>query len=174
MMHRTTLLAIVLMFAATGSAQAQIVAAGDLVDHMDGIIASMPTANGGGDYLQPGTTSRALWREIIDHILAGEYADAHAKALTRDYQVVLYTDTADIDQTVHVLLERTPGSTVRYWGTYLFCTEPARPHLVIQSPHPRYDSNTGYQSIRAYRSTGAAVYFVAGTHRCKRNQLLAL
>ena len=50
---------------------------------------------------------RTLWREIIDHILVGEYADAHTKALTKNYQVVLFTDTGTENQVVHVLLERT-------------------------------------------------------------------
>jgi len=147
-------------------ARAQLVDSGDLVDHLDSIIAAMPTTNGGGDYLQPNSASRTLWREVIDHILAGEYALANTKALTKNYQVVLYTDTGTDDQIVHVLLERTPGSTSRYWGTFIFNTTPKRPHLVIQSPHPRYDSNTGYQSVRAYQATGAAAYFVSGTHRC--------
>lgn len=147
-------------------ARAQLVDSGDLVDHLDSIISSMPTTNGGGDYLQPNSSSRTLWREIIDHILVGEYADAHTKALTKNYQVVLFTDTGTDNQVVHVLLERTVSSTSRYWGTFIFCTTPLRPHLVIQSPHPRYDSNTGYQSVRAYQSTGAAAYFVSGTHRC--------
>lgn len=146
--------------------RAQVYQAGDLAVHIDGIIASMPTANGGGDYLQPNLASRVLWREIIDHILAGEYAEAHTKALTKNYQVVLYTDTAGDDQAVHVVLERTPESTSRFWGTFVFNTEPSRPHLAIQSPHPRYDSNTGYQAIRVYLFADAKAYFVAGTHRC--------
>ncbi|MCP4574004.1 MAG: T9SS type A sorting domain-containing protein [bacterium] len=166
MKQHTMFLAAAMVLFASASAPAQLVASGDLVDHIDAIIADMPTTYDGGDYLQPASTSRAVWREIIDHILVGEYADAHTKALTRNYQVVLYTDTQSPNQTVHVLLERTPASTSRYWGTYLFCTTPARHHLVIQAPHPRYDSNTGYQCVRAYRSTGAAAYFVSGTHRC--------
>jgi hypothetical protein len=156
---------LLLLLLASG-VQAQLVQSGDLVDHIDDIISVMPTANGGGDYLQPNVASRALWREIIDHILAGELSDAHTKALTKNYQVVLYTDTATPDSTVHILLERTPESTSRYWGTFLFNTEPLRSKLVIQSPHPRYDSNTGYQSIRMYTYTGARAFFVSGTHRC--------
>jgi len=166
MKRHLIILGALLIALGTPPARAQLVDSGDLVDHLDSIIAAMPTTNGGGDYLQPNSSSRALWLEIIDHILVGEYADAYTKALTKNYQVVLYTDTGNDDQVVHVLLERTPSSTSRFWGTFIFSTTPRRPHLVIQSPHPRYDSNTGYQSIRAYRSTGAAAYFVSGTHRC--------
>jgi hypothetical protein len=152
-------------FVASG-AWAQVTQSGDLADHIDSIIAAMPTTNGGGEYQQPNAESRALWREIIDHILDGELAEAHTKALTKNYQVVLYTDTESADSHVHVLLERTAGSTSRYWGTFLFNPSPLRPSFVIQSPHPRYDLNTGYQSVRIYLHTGARAFFVAGTHRC--------
>lgn len=146
--------------------QAQEAQSGDLTNHLDGVIASMPATKDGGDYLQPNSTSRALWREIVDHILAGEHALAHTKALTKNYQVVLFTDTAGGDSTVHVVLERTPESTSRYWGTFVFSAAPLRSHLVIQSPHPRYDLNTGYQSVRIYQHTRARAFFVSGTHRC--------
>jgi hypothetical protein len=158
--------ALVLLLCFASGVQAQVIETGDLVDHIDDIIAAMPTANGGGDYLQPNVASRDLWREIIDHILAGEFAEAHTKALTKSYQVVLYTDTGTQDSTVHVVLERTPESTSRYWGTFVFNPSPLRSNLVIQSPHPRYDLNTGYQSIRIYVHTGARAFFVSGTHRC--------
>jgi hypothetical protein len=146
--------------------QAQVVQSGDLTSHIDSIIDAMPTTYGGGDYLQPNSASRALWREIVDHILAEEYADAHTKALTKNYQVVLFTDTAESDSTVHIVLERTPESTSRYWGTFVFNTLPLRSSLVIESVHPRYDLNTGYQSIRIYQHTEARAFCVSGTHRC--------
>jgi hypothetical protein len=153
------------LLAATGT-NAQVYQSGDLATHIDAIIGSMPTAVGGGDYLQPALSSRQLWREIVDHILAGEYALAHTDALTKSYQVVIWTDTAIVPNPVHVVLERAPGATSRYWGTFVFNTAPKRQHLVIQSPHPIYDSNTGYQGIRMYRTTSARAFFISGTHRC--------
>ena len=162
----TLWLAVLLAGFVASSAQAQVTQSGNLTAHIDAIIASMPTTNGGGDYQQPNAESRTLWRDIIDHILAGELAEAHAEALTKNYQVVVYTDTGSEDSHLHILLERTPEATSRYWGTFLFNPSPLRSNLVIQSPHPRYDLNTGYQSLRIYLYTGARAYFVAGTHRC--------
>lgn len=153
------------LFAAT-AASAQVYQSGDLVAHIDAIVAAMPTAVGGGDYLQPNLASRQLWRGIVDHILAGEYGPAHTEALTRSYQVVIWTDTATPGNPVHVILERTPAATDRYWGTYVFNTAPNRWHLVVQCPHPVADTNTEYQGIRMYRATSARAYFVSGTHRC--------
>ncbi len=156
---------LLLLLAATG-VQAQVYQSGDLAAHIDAIIGAMPTAVGGGDYLQPALSSRQVWRGIVDHILAGEYALAHTDALTKSYQVVIWTDTATAGNPVHVVLERTPEATARYWGTFVFSTAPKRAHLVIQCPHPIYDSNTGYQGIRMYRTTSARAFFVSGTHRC--------
>lgn len=153
------------LFAAT-AANAQVYQSGDLVAHIDAIVAAMPTAVDGGAYQQPNLASRLLWREIVDHILAGEYGPAHTDALTRSYQVVIWTDTATPGNPVHAILERTPEATARYWGTYVFNPAPSRPHLVVQCPHPVADTNTEYQGIRMYRSTSARAYFVSGTHRC--------
>jgi hypothetical protein len=160
------LLAAVFIIFGSASVQAQVTQSGDLSAHVDSIIAAMPTTYGGGDYLQPNAASRTLWREIIDHILSGEYANAHTKALTKNYQVVLFTDTASPNSPVHIVLERTTTSTSRYWGTFVFSALPLRPHLVIQSPHPRYDLNTGYQSMRVYQHAAAHALFVSGAHRC--------
>ena len=167
-MRRRLILLAAAMFLATGAfgVQAQIGLSDDLTAHIDSIIAAIPTTYLGGDYLQPNAASRTLWREIIDHILAEEYADAHTKAMTKDYRVVLFTDTASPDSTIHIVLERTPESTSRHWGTFVFNTEPLRPHLVIQSPHARYDSNTGYQSMRVYIHSEARALFITGAHRC--------
>jgi hypothetical protein len=146
--------------------QAQLEQSGDLTDHLDSLIVSMPATRDGGDYLQPNADSRALWREIIDHILAGEYEDAHTKALTKNYELVLFTDTATPDSVVHSILERTLESTSRHWGTFVFNTSPLRPHLVIQSPHSRFDTNTGYESVRVYQHADGRALFISGAHRC--------
>lgn len=166
MKEHVGLLAAMLIIIGSAGVRAQATQSGDLSAHVDSIIATMPTTYGGGDYLQPNATSRVLWREIIDHILSGEYADAHTQALTKNYQVVLFTDTASPNSPIHVVLERTTASTSRFWGTFVFNTSPLRSHLVIQSPHPRYDLNTGYQSMRVYQHAAARALFVSGTHRC--------
>lgn len=147
-------------------AWSQVMRSGNLAAHVDSIIAAMPTTNGGGEYQQPNAASRTLWRQIIDDILAGNLAAAHTQALTRSYQVVLFTDTGSQGSPVHIVLERTPEATSRFWGTFVFNPDPLRTRLVIQSPHPRYDLNTGYQGFRVYQYAAARAFFVSGTHRC--------
>lgn len=166
MKEEITFLLVLAVVLVASAASGQVVDSGDLTSRIDTVIADMPSLHDGGDYLPPDQASRIVWREIIAHILAGEYGDAHIKALTASYQVVLFTDTESEDETVHVLLERMPGSASPYWGTIVFNTSPSRSHLVVQCPHPRYDLNTGFQGIRVYQTAGARAYFVSGTHRC--------
>lgn len=165
-MKRCAAVVILLVCLSAIGAMAQVYQAGDLVSHIDSIIANMPADPDGGDYLQPSLSSRNSWRQIINDILDGNYAAAHTEALTKNYQVVLFTDTASGASALHIVLEHTPEATSRYWGTFVFNAAPLRSHLVIQSPHPRYDLNTGYQGIRMYRLAGAKAFFVSGTHRC--------
>jgi hypothetical protein len=157
---------ILLVFMSAAGAQAQVYQTGDLAAHIDEIIANMPADPDGGDYLQPALSSRDVWRQIVNYILAGNYSAAHTLALTKNYQVVLFTDTANGASALHVVLEHTAAATSRYWGTFVFNAAPRRSHLVIQSPHPRYDLNTGYQGIRIYQLAEAKAFFVSGTHRC--------
>lgn len=144
----------------------QVVDSGDLAAHIDAIIQTMPSTVDGGQYLQPNLASRDLWRDIVDSILAGDFAAAHTLAGAKNYQVVLYTDTGGDLPVQHAILQQVPGSTSRYWGTFVFNQDPRRPKLLIQSPHPRFDMNTGNQGIRVFQETGALAFFLSGTHRC--------
>ncbi len=57
------------------------------------------------------------------------------------------------------------NSATNYWGTYIFNPNYCKP-LVIQSPHPKFDFNTGKQGIYVYRKTDAYAFMMSGTHRC--------
>jgi hypothetical protein len=121
---KTFNLVIVALFVLVSAAgvRGQVFQTGDLVDHIDTIISEMPSTVDGGSYLQPNLASRILWRQIVDDILAGEYAAAHEAALTKNYQVVLFTDTENGDPRHfpilgHIHLQHgspaaTPGHTV--------------------------------------------------------------
>lgn len=155
---------IILLLAAGGSAQVPL--SGDFGDHIDSILASIPGATPEGLYLQPGAASRDIWRSIIQEIMANDYAAADSIGASINYRVVEFTDTSVSPSKVYYILERTPGSTSRYWGTFVFNPEPFRPTLVIECPHPLHDLNTGDQGFYAFRKASALAYFVAGTHRC--------
>ena len=158
-------LVLALMLTASG-AQSQVTMQGNLRSHIDSLIDNMPGATPAGLYLQPGASSRTTWRGIIQDILDASYESANASATSLEYRVVLFTDTTGSAPVTHCVLERTPTSTSRYWGTFVFNLSPRRPQLAILCPHPKYDSNTGKQGFLVYKETGARAYFVSGTHRC--------
>ena len=145
---------------------AQVIQSGDITAHVDSIISNMPDVTPSGAYLQPGSSSRAVWRSIIQAILAQDFAAADSIGATLSYQVVQFTDTEVSPNKVYYILERTPTSTSRYWGTFVFNFDASRPTLAIQCPHPRYDLKTGNQGFYCFKKSGAFAYFVAGTHRC--------
>lgn len=157
-------LLLLLMLASTSSAQ--VFQSGDITDHIDSIISVMPGATPEGLYLQPGTSSRSLWRSIIQAIMLGDYHAADTLGDAIEYQVVEFTDTSAAPDKVYYILERETTSTSRYWGTYVFNPDAARPTLAIQCPHPLHDLKTGNQGFHVFRRAGARAYFVAGIHRC--------
>ncbi|MCF8282187.1 MAG: hypothetical protein K9J45_17465, partial [Bacteroidales bacterium] len=57
------------------------------------------------------------------------------------------------------------GST-NYWGTYVMHSNPCRPNLIIQSPHPLHDVNTGQQGLYVFQKIDARFFMMSGTHRC--------
>jgi len=111
------------------STQGQVLDSGDLTEKIDSIIADMPSTRDGGDYVQPDQSSQAIWRDIVEHILSGDYSAAHAEALTIGYQVELFTDTGSDDPSDHILLRRLSDVSAPHWGTFVFSTSPLRSHL---------------------------------------------
>ncbi|MBN2226148.1 MAG: T9SS type A sorting domain-containing protein [candidate division Zixibacteria bacterium] len=156
----------IFLFLVSGSPVAQVILSGDITVHMDSIMTAIPGATPSGMYLQPGISSRALWHQMIADIMTENYAEAHDSALTINYRLVQFTDNASVPEQVYYILERTPESSSRYWGTFVFNPDARRRQLVIQSPHARYDRNTGYQGWRVFKTAGARAFFVNGIHRC--------
>ncbi len=147
------------------SGQAQIVRSGNLTAHIDSLILAMPTSSGAGHYQAPSAVQQSTWKTMVEAIIAGDPGTAVPLADGLGYQILDYTDTTDVPFRAHLVLEK-QGTSANHWGTYLFSRLPRRPRLIIQSPHPRYDSNTGAQGFFVYRSAGARAFFMSGTHRC--------
>lgn len=167
---RVQLLVIALLLGASDFASGGDVAiaetSGSLVVHLDAIIDSMPAEPGGGHYQPPAASERTLMAAAMRALLAGDVEAAMLHARMVDYEILLFTDTDGPAPVRHAILQRVRGDRRNWWGTYVVNSEPERPHFVIQSPHPLFDTHTGYQSTRVYARTGARAFFVSGTHRC--------
>lgn len=147
---------------------AQVEVSGNVQQHLQAIISNLPGANT-DVYKNPDDEALNAWEEIVSHILKEEYSVAQDKAQNLEYSLLAFTDTiAEEDQLYYILeKEETSGN---YWGTYVFNPTSIRPRLVIQAPHPLFDSNTGKQGVYLFTKTDARAFFLNGTHRCNSNQ----
>ncbi len=149
-----------------GTANAQVSESGDLTGHIDVLISQIPDEFETDLYQEPTVSESNFWRSIIQDILAADYTAAHSKASTIDYQLVEYSDNAGSPAKVYYVLERAPGATTHYWGTFVFNPSPRRPKLIIQCPHQPNDRNTGKQGWRVFTLAGCRAYFLTGAGKC--------
>lgn len=108
------------------------------------------------------------WKFIVESIYTGkpENAAQMIKQLSFPYELKRFTEKSNGREYL-VLFEKDPYQAG--WGAYVFDPAAANP-LVIQAPHPRFDSNTEHQAIDAFLQTGASAYMLAGAHRRANKQ----
>ena len=136
----------------------QTQASGDLEARLKNIIDTMPMEDG-DDFTQPTDAQFATWGQVVDDLLNGNYADAATDAATLDYDLIEFDDNTG--RTYYIL----ENNNTNYWGTYVFYPNYAK-SLVVQSPHPQKDFNTGRQGAYVFKETEAMFFFLSGTHRC--------
>jgi len=142
----------------------QITMTGNLADRINTFINNMPDADG-DQYQLPGSANLTTWGNIITDILAGNYSAAQTLADPIGYQLLQYTDNSVTPNKLYYVLEKKSTST-NYWGMFIYNPVSERPKLFIQSPHPKFDTNTGQQGFYIFQKTGARAHFISGTHRC--------
>lgn len=134
---------------------------GNLFDKIEGIIDNNP-GDTGNDFVAPNAGELDIWQQVLQDIWTKNIAGAAQKAATLKYDLVGFI--ADTGEAYYILAsQRINGN---HWGTFVFNPNACQTNLVIQSPHPHNDTNTGLQGIYAFEQTGAYCYMVAGTHRC--------
>jgi len=139
-------------------------ATGDIENYIGTIIDNAP-GSAGDNYVEPNSTQLNTWNTVIDFLLADNLSGARSSVTTLNYQITEFTDTSiSPNQVFYVLEEKPPQSN--YWGTYVFSKTPTRNNLIIQSPHSKFDTNTGKQAVYCFKNTGAKVVLINGTHRC--------
>jgi hypothetical protein len=139
-------------------------ATGNIENYLGNIIDNSPGSTG-DNYVEPSVSQLTVWNLIIDSILTEGIANARTNANSLNYQITEFTDTSiSPNQLFYVLEEKSLQSN--YWGTYVFSKTPTRNNLIIQSPHSKYDTNTGKQAVYCFKTTGAKAIFINGLHRC--------
>lgn len=103
------------------------------------------------------------WKFIVESIFQDRLADAQQmiRQLSFPYQLSKFTEKSTGREYI-VLEESIPLQAG--WGFYVFDPRSTSP-LILEAPHPVFDSNTELQAIDAFVQTGATAYLLAGAHR---------
>ncbi len=149
---------LILLFA-SGNLSAQLIKNGSLTGYVYSIIDDMPGKDG-NNYQNPSSEQFSSWKNLIQTLLKKDFSSASSLAGDFSYELIEFTDGTE----KYYILQKKENS-LNYWGTYVFNPEGCR-KIIIQSPHPKYDLNTGKQGVYVLKNTGALFYCLAGTHRC--------
>ncbi len=139
----------------------QITETGSLFTKIDNIIDNIPGSSG-DDYMPPTTDQMDDWELMLDYLWNGNLDAAATIAFTLQYDLVTFTD--DSGEIYYILESQEINGN--HWGTFVFNPNACQTNLVIQSPHPKNDLNTGQQGVHIFETISASFYMVAGTHRC--------
>ena len=149
-----------------GNSKSQTVSGG-LEDYLNTYIANLPGSSG-NQYIQAITSQLNDWTTAVNEILNQNISAAQTTASTFNYQVIEYTDTVNLPGQLYYILEEKSPQT-NYWGVYVFNASPCRENLILQAPHPKFDSNTGKQAVYCFTRLNAKALFISGTHRCNHS-----
>ena len=152
----------------TAAAACAIDTTTSLLDEMSAIVAAMRAGGGAGSaaVVLPIATDRDAFASRVLRILRGD--ESAACALPPSYRLVHVTDPdggamrliAEVDATARP----TPAL---YWGSFAAPRAPSASRaLVLEAPHPLFDTNTELEAAAVFARTHARYLLVAGAHRC--------
>lgn len=138
---------------------------GNVLKFTDSLIVAAPKGIGTNEYKTPSSDQLLTWGEVVNKILSKNYFYANWLAAQLNYELIRFSDTTAIPNKNYYILCKSKSSK-NYWGTYFFNHDAARNNLVIQSPHPIFDTNTGIQGAYIFKYVDAFCFCISGTHRC--------
>lgn len=163
--HIVNTLFLVILLIVSKQSNCQVIQdTGDVFAEISAIIASMP-GHSGNNYSSPNANQLNIWENTLNSLLLGNYSEASNTANTIGYNLVEFLDTTTIPNTTYYILKT---NSANYWGTYVYNPNYCRP-LVIQSPHPKKDFNTGKEGIHIFKEVEALFFCLSGTSRCNNS-----
>ena len=159
-----TFVAFILLWAITTNAQGIVF--GRLIDHVNDLVTLMPGSSG-NNFTNPSSDEVDLIEEAFDYVISMDLESAASTAAEFQYVVLRFVDNTLENNQEFVILQPAPDGN-NYWGTLIFNPD-ACSDLIIQCPHPRFDSNTGVQGAYIFTRIDARAMLLSGTHRCNSN-----
>ena len=146
---------------------------GALIDLVGRVVSAMRSGAPVGSNtlaIPPASTTAAFAAQVVQ-ILGGD--EGAACSLPPSYRLIRLADPSAGTLRVVVETDSTglPSPSL-FWGTYaapVVAPSPAR-DLVVEAPHPIFDTNTEVQSAAVFLASGARLLAIAGAHRCADTQ----
>ncbi len=161
-MNRISFILLILLFSTNLFTRAQIVnTSGSLFDEITTVIANMP-GDSGNEYTHPTPAQLNSWGSVLSNLFNQNYTKASDTANAIGYNLEQFIDTTAIENRTYYVLKT---ASANYWGTYIYYPSYSR-QLVIQSPHPKKDVNTGKEGVFVFMETEALFFALSGTSRC--------
>ncbi len=148
------------------SSLAQDVRYGNLTLLISQIKSAMPDQNS-YEFVVPSVAQMDSFRAVTRLLLNEDFYLADSLAGMMGYEVLEWYDTAYDSNRYYILMEpnaNISGGVELGWGTFIFDPEGAR-QVIIEVPHPLFDTNTWRVGFTAYQIAGSAYFLMAGTHR---------
>ncbi len=164
MKRRILILFISILFYSFISKAQVILDSGDILDEISSFISSIPGSTG-NQYTDPSSSELNTWNNAFTELINNNYNSSATHANLIGYDLIEYTDTTTTPNNRYYMLR---PNGVNYWGLYVFNPNSCR-DLVIQSPHPKKDFNTGKQGAFIFKETQSILLFIAGTNRCNHS-----
>jgi hypothetical protein len=129
------------------------------------ILARMKAIGGAtsGAFQIPSASVRDAFAKDVIAALEGD--DAASCRLPASYRIVTVSGGSLVRRVVAELDATGAPAPVLFWGTYASQPAPARP-LVMEAPHPIFDSNTADEAADIFVRANARWLLVSGAHRC--------
>lgn len=148
----------------------------DLVAWIQQAVTAYPGANTEG-FVVPDPAELSAFYDASAALMADDWAAAEASASLVGYQAVLLQDNGTRPLLLALVPE--PWSAAQPFGGdgrgvfIARATRDSTVDVVLEAPHPRYDTRSGLVAAMAFRQLAARALAVAGTHRCA-NMMLSM
>ena len=112
-------------------------------------------ASGSNLYIPPNAGQQLQFRTLAGSLLAGNVVAADAQAAALNYELVQFTDipSGQIYLGVREILNM--GQQTLGWGSY-FVNLSFGSNVLVEAPHPRFDTNSPEIAVRVFRQSEAA------------------
>lgn len=114
-------------------------------------------------FVPPTNSELNSFKTIVENVMNGNFTAARDSLKRHGYLSYRFIQkNQNSSDTLIVIREKWPVS--KGWGTYIF-NPTGRDSLMLESPHPIWDSNSWRVAISAFEKLKASWFIIAGTHR---------